>query len=179
MARNRYKNTLREAKLSVVSEKVLECGTDTHKLYGLVNSLIGSTNTNPMPDHQGSDENLAEQCSEFFMEKITKIRQGLDMHPKYDPPCRQGLNHLEEFNRMCNEEVLSVIKSMAAKTCESDPFPSSLFKDSAPHIIDIITELVNASLTEGIFVNNWKTAIIKPLLKKLGLELIAKILSSQ
>ena len=52
--------------------------------------------------------------------------------------------------------------------------PSSLFKDLAPHIIDIITELVNASLTEVIFVNNWKTAIIKPLLKKLGLELIAK-----
>ena len=86
VARNRYKNTLREAKLSVVSEKVLECGTDTCKLYCLVNSLIGSTNTNPMPDHQGSHEDLAEQFSEFFMEKITKIRQGLDIHPKYDPP---------------------------------------------------------------------------------------------
>ena len=35
-------------------------------------------------------------------------------------------------------------------------------------------ELVNTSLTEGIFVNNWKTAIIKTLLKKLGLELITK-----
>ena len=75
---------------------------------------------------------------------------------------------------MCNDEVLSVIKSMAAKTCGSDPLPSSLFKDLAPHIIDTITELVNTSLTECIFVNNWKTAIIKPLLKKLGLELIAK-----
>ena len=102
------------------------------------------------------------------MEKITKIRQGLDIHPKYDPPYRQGLNHLQEFNIMCNKEVLSVIKSMAAKTCESDPLPSSLFKDLAPQIIDIIMELVNTSLTEGILVNNWKTAIIKPLLKKLG-----------
>ena len=127
-----------------------------------------------MPDHQGSDMDLAEKFSEFFMEKITKIRQGLDIHPKYDPPYRQGLNHLEEFKRMGNEEVLSVIKSMAAKTCESDPMPSSLFKDLAPHIIDIITELVNTSLTEGIFINNWKTLMIKPLLKELGLELIAK-----
>ena len=40
-ARNRYKNTLREAKLAVVSETVLECGTDTCKLYCLVNSLTG------------------------------------------------------------------------------------------------------------------------------------------
>ena len=158
----------------VVNEKVLECGTDTHKLYSLVNSLTGATITNPMPDHQGSDEELADQFSEFFMDKITKIRQGLDIYPKYDPPHRQGLNHLEEFNRMCEDEVLLVIKSMAAKTCGSDPLPSSLFKDLAPHIIGIITELVNTSLTEGIFGNNWKTAIIKPLLKKLGLELIAK-----
>ena len=69
-------------------------------------------------------------------------------------PYRQGLNHLEEFNRMCNNEVLSVIKSMVAKTCGSDPLPLSLFKDLTPHIIGIITELVNTSLTEGIFVNN-------------------------
>ena len=77
---------------------------------------------------------------------------------------------------MCEDEVLLVIKSMAVKTCGSDPLPSSLFMDLAPHIIGIITKLVNTSLTEGIFVNNWKTTIIKPLLKKLGLELIAKII---
>ena len=75
---------------------------------------------------------------------------------------------------MGNDEVLSVIKSMAVKTCRSDPLPSSLFKDLAPHIIRIITELVNTSLTEDIFVSNWKAAIIKPLLKKLELDLIAK-----
>ena len=86
VARNRYKNALREAKLSVVSEKVLECGTDTCKLYHLVNSLTGESNTKLMPDHEGSDEELAEQFSEFFMDKITKIRKGLDIHPKYDSP---------------------------------------------------------------------------------------------
>ena len=102
-----------------------------------------------MPDHQGSDEELTEQFSEFFMEKITKIIQVLDIHPKYDPPYRQGLNYPHEFDRMLCEEVMSVIKSMAAKTCDSDPLPSSLFKDLTPHIIDNITELVNTSLSEG------------------------------
>ena len=174
VARTRCKNALRGAKLSLVSEKVSECGTDTHKLYSLVNSLTGPTNVNPKPDHQGSDEELAEQFSGFFMEKITKIRQGFDMHPKYDPPYRRGLNYLHEYNRISSEEVLLVIKSMAAKTCDSDPLLSSPFKDLTPHIIDIITELVNTSLSDGIFINNWKTAIIKPLLKKLGLELISK-----
>ena len=72
VARTRYKNYLRDAKLSVVSEKVSECGPDTWKLYSLVNSLTDSTNVNPFPDHQGSDEELAEQFSEFFMERSRK-----------------------------------------------------------------------------------------------------------
>ena len=169
MARTRYKNALRDVKLTVDSEKVSECDTDT---CILVNSLTGSTDINPMPDHQGSDEELAEQLSKFFMEMISKIRQGLDIYPKYGPPYRQGLNYLYEFDRMSSEEVLSMIKSMAEKTCDSDPLPSNVFKDHAPHIIDIIMELVNTSKSEGIFINNWKTVIIKPLLKKLGLELI-------
>ena len=75
VARNRYKNALREAKLLVVSEKVVECGTNTCKLYSLVNSLTGATITNPMPDHQGSDKELADKFSEFFMDNNTKIRQ--------------------------------------------------------------------------------------------------------
>ena len=100
-----------------------------------------------MPYHPGSDEELAEQFLKFFMEKITKIRQGLDIHLKYDPPYRQGLNYLHEFDRMSSEEVLLVIKSMASKTCDSDPLPSSLYKDLTPHIIDSITELVNTSLS--------------------------------
>ena len=173
VARTRYKHPLRDVKLSVVSEKVSQCSTDTCKLFSLVNSLTGSTNINPMPDYQGSDEELAEQFSEFLMVKITKIRQGLDIYPKYDPRYSKGLKYPQEFNRMSNEEVLLVIKSMVAKTCENDPLPSSLFKDLAPHIIDIIMELVNTSLIEGIFLNNWKTAIIKSLLKNLGLEPIA------
>ena len=67
---NRYKNVLREAKLLVVSEKVVECDTNTHKLYSLLNSLTGATITNPLPDNKGSDEELADQFSEFFMDKI-------------------------------------------------------------------------------------------------------------
>ena len=41
-----------------------------------------------------------------------------------------------------------------------------------PLIIDIVTKLINKSLTEGAFSKHWKTAIICPLLKKPGTELI-------
>ena len=67
-----------------------------------------------------------------------------------------------------------MIYTMGAKTCVSDPVPLSVLKDLAPYIIKEMTTIVNASLREGVFANKWKIAIIKPLLKNIGLDLITK-----
>ena len=37
-----------------------------------------------------------------------------------------------------------------------------------------LTEIINKSLTEGMFIERWKTTIVRPLLKKSGMELIKK-----
>ena len=72
---------------------------------------------------------------------------------------------------MSQEEVLGVINAMPTKSCETDLVPTKLFKQLAPRIIKNITELINLSLTKGIFVEDWKLATIRPLLKKIGLDL--------
>ena len=74
---------------------------------------------------------------------------------------------------MTEEEVFSIINALKTKTCETDTIPTDLFKKIVPLIIDIVTKLINKSLTEGAFSKHWKTAIICPLLKKPGTELIA------
>ena len=51
---------------------------------------------------------------------------------------------------------------------------SSALKDPALYIIKEITTIVNVSLREGVFTNKWKIAIIKALLKKIGLDPITK-----
>ena len=63
---------------------------------------------------------------------------------------------------------------MATKSHELDPLPLSIFKKAAENgkFLHIITRIVNLSLNKGQFANTWKTAIIRPLLKKLGLEII-------
>ena len=38
--------------------------------------------------------------------------------------------------------------------------------------IGIITRIMNVSLQEGLFIKQWKTAVVRPLLKKKGLELL-------
>ena len=41
-----------------------------------------------------------------------------------------------------------------------------------PMVLPLITKIVNISLKKGEFHSNWKTAIVRPLLKKIGLDLI-------
>ena len=41
-----------------------------------------------------------------------------------------------------------------------------------PKAIPLITKIVNVSLGEGLFIHNWKTAVVRPLLRKQGLEVI-------
>ena len=61
------------------------------------------------------------------------------------------------------------IKSMATKSCEVDVVPTTLFQDILLHIIDTLVKIINASLEQCVFVEKWKVAIVRPLLKKLGL----------
>ena len=63
---------------------------------------------------------------------------------------------------------------LATKNCELDPFPTSILKEVLPALLPSITTIMNTSLKLGVFVQKWKVAVIHPLLKKAGLELIPK-----
>ena len=61
---------------------------------------------------------------------------------------------------------------MKNKSCELYVIPTDKLKEIQDACINTITKIVNISLTNGEFCNQWKTAIITPLIKKLGLELV-------
>ena len=71
------------AKTEIMSNKVIECGTDSRKLYSLVNRLVGLTSHNPLPDNRTTNE-LAEEFATCFMSKIIKMCDDLNNHPKYN-----------------------------------------------------------------------------------------------
>ena len=171
-ARSKYKQQLRMAKTEIISNKVIECGRNTRKLYSLVNGLVWLTTYNPLPDNRTNNQ-LGEEFATFFMSKIIKILDDLNNHPKYHP-LSNNPPQFDQFEEITEEEVLKMINSMEAKACGHNPVPSLVLKDLAPYIIKEITTIVNVSLREGVIPNKWKIAIIKLLLKKTGLDLIPK-----
>ena len=168
VARSHYKRMLYSAKRDVISSKVMDCGKDTQKLYALVNNLLGTRKENSLPSRD-SPEELAENFANFFFEKVEKIWQELSSYSKYVQLERET----PEFNfvPMTKKEVLSIIRGMPAKYCDLDPIPSQVFKDLALYLAKELTELVNVSLMHGVYAKEWKLAIVKPLLKKTGMDI--------
>ena len=62
---------------------------------------------------------------------------------------------------------------MPTKSCESDVIPTSLLKEILLALAPLLAKIFNISLEHGIFASYWKVAIIRPLLKKAGLDLIS------
>ena len=62
--------------------------------------------------------------------------------------------------------------SMKNKSCELETC-TNLIKELLSSCIGTITHIVNTTLKKGIFTNNWKKAIVCPLLKN-GLDLLMK-----
>ena len=64
--------------------------------------------------------------------------------------------------------------SMSTKSSKLDVLPTKVLKEIIKSLLPLLTKIINLLLTEGLFVEEWKVAIIHPLLKKLGLDLISK-----
>ena len=66
---------------------------------------------------------------------------------------------------------MSIVSKAKPTTCSNDPLPSAIVKDNIELLLPAITHLVTLSLHGGEFPEGLKSAIVRPLLKKKGLDL--------
>ena len=126
---------------------------NTKKPYKIFNNITGNISENPLPE---SDEELANDFADFFMQKIQKIRYSLEHHPKCDPSksTTRPREVLGQFREVSEDEVKKTINEMATKSCNSNPIPNSLLKQILPAVISTIMKIMNVSLRDGIFAAN-------------------------
>ena len=73
---------IKYSKHQMICEKINESSNNAKKLYVLVNHLSGCTQENPLPINK-SDEILAEEFADFFINKIRTFREkfkGIDCY---------------------------------------------------------------------------------------------------
>ncbi len=171
---NKVNNMIIDAKKEYYSSKITECGRDQKKIFKLSKHLLGFTNTATLPSHSSPAE-LAERFSNYFSNKILSIRSNLithednSYHGTEETACENTTN-LDSFTPVTEDEIKKLIMNCPNKSCTLDPIPTSLLKECLPDLLHIITSIVNKSLLEGCFPDELKTAHIRPLLKKHGLD---------
>ena len=126
---------------------------------------------NPLLDRRSNTE-LADSFANFFISKIEKIRENLKHHKLYESTHREVGTRLDKFEPVTESQIKKIVSSLQTKSCELDWCPTQIVKERIDDFAPVLMKLVNASLTDGDFLEEWKLAILRPLLKKLNLELI-------
>ena len=73
------------------------------------------------------------------------------------------------INQVSQEEIRKIIMKPPSKSCLLDPWPTFLVKECIDILLPSIARLVNCSLLEGVVPDEFKKAIVTPLIKKSSL----------
>ncbi len=111
----------------------------------------------------------------FFNGKIEKIRNDLDKGTHTPSQTTENEKYkvaMSEFKSLTEDEVRDLIKKTPNKYCSLDPAPTFIVKDNLEDMLPLITKIINLSMQLGDVPLSMKHAMIKPLLKKAGLDLV-------
>ena len=110
--------------------------------------------------------------------KIDKIMQDLalssmnaTLNNEFLELTSETANRLTNFKSINDQDILSINNRAPPKSCELDPMPTTLLKIHRNVITPHIKDIVNTSVVSGRFTSNIKQALLRPLLKKKGLDL--------
>ena len=173
-ARNIYLQKLKKVKSLYLNTAVEETQGNQKKLFGLLDSLTEEPKGNPLP--LGSEESLAGGFASFFLEKIETICKSFNLKDclKVSFTYPNHLPRMSSFKAVSQGEIRQLLCKANPTTCVLDTIPTKLLKAHQDVFLPLVTRLLNLSLTTGVFPNTWKRVIVRPLLKKSGLERVFK-----
>ena len=160
---------LTEAKRNYYSTKIEASNNDQKSLFDISKKLLVKQLAT-LTTHETNFE-LANRFSKFFNDKIDTLRTSFRIDANSDvemePLVYVKLNNLISAT---SDEIRDVIASCPNKSCQLDPIPTWLLKQCVDQLLPLLTSIINESLTKGEFPNDFKNAIVKPLLKKPSLD---------
>ena len=146
-----------------IPSKLNDNENKARNLYKILRSLTKPKDARPMPPAEPPSD-LPDKFSDFFLNKIRKIREqfyDVDTVKIYHRKCTS----FNSFLPMDREEILNIIKKMNPTTSIMDPCNTRFLLTFNEIIADAITTITNQSLTTGTFLDDWKVAAVRPLIK--------------
>uniref|UniRef100_A0A3B3CIL0 Reverse transcriptase domain-containing protein n=1 Tax=Oryzias melastigma TaxID=30732 RepID=A0A3B3CIL0_ORYME len=166
-----YNLQLSNARKSYFSEIITKNSHNARALFNIVDRL-----TKP-PVSVAPELYSTKACNDFakfFRDKIKNIRQTIvspTTSSGYEPyPLETSINPMAQFQPINSKELQDILCQLNSSSCCLDILPTSFFKKVSKILEPALLQIVNLSLTSGVFPEPLKTAVIKPLLKKDSLD---------
>ena len=141
-------------------------------IYCTINSLLNKSKSD-LSFHD-SPSGLSTQFCNYFVDEIQNIRDELDdahiVPVTFKENICDGVKILEAFRPASQDEIRTVISRCPSKSSKLDPLPTWFVKDYIDQLLPVLTELVNSSLSCGVFPQKAHHAIIRPLFKSPSLD---------
>ena len=169
----RRNEQLVEAKTTYFTNKVEESKVDPNALFRLTRNMIGNSGDKILPAHT-CKRKLANNLSAFFYNNILNIRIELGLIGTHTGAsmtnCFSGVPLNTIYMDATETAIWNIIKLSPVKSCELDPLHTWLLKECIAELVSLITDIVNMLLRESMIPKSLKTSLIRPLLKKTGLD---------
>ena len=179
--KNRTNKLMNDARCQFYQDFILENSSNQRRLFAASKELLNLENKNAVFPPFDDKLEFANQMGTFFVQKIANIHTKLDgmsydehLHEVSVDVIPDSGTQMRGFAALTELQVRELIAGCSKKSCSLDPMPTSLVLDCIDVLLPVITKMINLSLKSGAFADAWKCALVKPLLKKAGLDLLPK-----
>ena len=167
---------MRKAKCSFFSDFVEMNSDNQGKLFRAIKSLLKGKDKITFPRHD--EVVLVNELGKHFAKKIldihSEIENGTSLADNDDGgfQCDAYIEYsvnipsFEAFKPLSENDVYNLIMNSKKKSSYLDPVSTDLLMKCLDVLLPVITKIINISLDTGCFPNDWKEAIILPILKK-------------
>lgn len=161
-----YQRTVKAEKNKYLSEIIASNSNDPGALFKTINTVLD------VPKSIGvvASTEICERFLHFFTNKVISTRAAIPQ-PSFDPsiplPCTSVFVHFEPVSLPVLNDTVSHMKPSGSPT---DAIPPRLFKEVLATIGPHVLEIIDSSLSSGTVPGDFKHAVVRPLLKKAGLD---------
>ena len=148
-----------------ISNKFSDCvmafweGTETYNFHKyLQTKTLQTTSTSSLPPK-------LKKKSAQLSPKVTSNLHHREQHPQEFSNSPTNIT-LECLQALIERNIAKVIRNAPSKSCELDPIPTELLKDTWDNIALLIEAVVNKSMINGEFPDLPKEALVWPLLSR-------------
>jgi len=161
---------LLKAKQIYNSSLIASSFSNPRQLWRDINILLHRSTLPALPSYD-SISPLFNLVAIFFSDKIHKLHNSLlinrisaSPHFPFTPP------NCSSISCVTTDEVSELSSQSADTNCDLDPIPTSLWKQCSHILLPTITNIINMSLSIGIFPDQFQNCSVHPHLKKSNLD---------